>query len=321
MAIFLAAIVALWRQPSSERRNEMVLLCAIALLAAYILQNQTGFDSVVSLFSWFVLLAFIQFTTTAASHDERLTPVTHTRRRTQSILAALALPAGLWFFVLQPLIGFLSLSASVQASTIDDHLTSYDRAVNLSRAGIHYRRSYMAYETTSTLWYLAGVNQSPYPNAIRAELELAKSALQDTLAHTPNYLRASLMLARVYQVESHLFRPLALEEAQAVLKEAIASNPHNPLPLWAMASVLIQQGNAREALEQAQMAFELNPDNPKAHTNRLLAAVFLKDQTLLSSLMQESLERFPNATQDFQMVASLDTASTNLAALDLFYSF
>lgn len=196
---------------------------------------------------------------------------------------------------------------------------SCDKLVSGSQAGLAYRQSYIAYETSSRLWYATRKDIADEYAADKAEIEMAKNALLETIKTTPNYLRASLMLARVYQIEHRLFRSDALVDAQQILEESIKLNPNNPLPLWALASVLLENGNAQEALAQTQIAFDLNPDDPKAHLTRLIAARFASDETLVNAFLQESLQQIPNQSVDLQAIVEMNTQTQSLTALEMFY--
>jgi len=324
LGVFAMAVRSVWRRRFLEPSQEAISITLLCLLAAYLIQNQTGFDSVVSLLFWVITLAFINWRTDE-KNQALLTPIPKSnlnpsrRAFVLPVFATLFLPVGLLYFVAQPTIGFQSLSSSVQSQTIQTRLQAYERAINVSQAGLPYRRSYMAYETSSKFWYASRQNVGGEYAAVKAEIKMAKDALMDTINRTPNYLRASLMLARIYQVESRLIRSSALEDAQTVLEKAIALNLNNPLPRWALASVLIERGKHEEAFTQTQEAFDLNPDDPKAHLARLVTAKFTLDESLQQLLFQESVAQMPDLTDDLQAIISMNPDAQLLAALDSFY--
>ncbi len=324
LGVFAAAALSLWKCRFLEPSQEATTIVLTCLLAAYFIQNQTGFDSVVSLLCWVIVLAFIEWKTSDGNGTELL-PISETnnlsskRTRTLPVLATAMLPVGLWYFVIQPALGFQGLSSSVQAQTVEARLRAYERAVNVSQAGLPYRRSYMAHQTSSNLWYASRQSVGGEYAAVKAEIQMAKRALVDTIDRTSNYLRAYLMLARVYQVESRLIEPSAIEDAQVILEKAVTLNPNNPLPKWALASVLIERGKTYDAIAQTQTAFDLNPNDPKAHTLRLIAAKFALDDSLAQTFFQESLSQLPELTNDLQDIISMNPDVPLLEALNSFY--
>lgn len=321
LGVFAVSIFTLWKRRFSNRSEEAITIIVLCLLSAYLVQNLTGFDSIVSLWFWFMLLAFVNWRDDLAKFDETTTSATTVskKRRRIAILATLLLPVGFWYFVVEPFIGFKALSDSVQAQTIEDRLIAYQQAVWGSQAGLAYRRSYIAYETSSRLWYATRKDIADEYAADKAEIEMAKNALLETIKTTPNYLRASLMLARVYQIEHRLFRSDALVKAQQILEEAVQQNPNNPLPRWALTSILIENGNTQEALKQTQLAYDLNPDDPKAHLARLVAAKFARDEMLVQTYLEQSMQRSPTLTNELQSLALMNTATQLLVMLDSFY--
>jgi O-antigen ligase len=322
LAIFLTIAVVLLRQKSRNKNHQLTSLLVLALMAAYLVQNQTGFDSNISLLAWIVLLAYVQWLVTpnmAYVDAKSINPLSQKKSWILPCAMTLALPFSLWFLVRNPLIGFSALSSSVQAQTYEERLQAYDKAIHVSPAGLAYRRSYMANETASNLWYATIPSLGDAQTTALQEIRSAKQALNETLENKPIYLRASLMLARIYQVEGRLFRQQALEDASHMLERTIAIHPRNPLPLWAMASVLIEQNELEKAFARTQEAFELNPDDPNAHVTRLVAAKFLGDDQLLEELFKESSQQFPELTQTLASIVQMNLDSQAAEALDLFY--
>lgn len=316
LLIFVVTIKALWKKQSTNAENRKIGITLIALLVAYFVQNLTGFDSTVSLFLWVVVLAFCHWFT-SSGHAEKAPPQQHPIAF--MIGSGILFMFGITFFVARPAIGFLGPSASSKAASVEDRLVAYNRAVNISPAGLDYRRSFMAFETSATLWYASTGTLKQSSEAARQEISMAQSALLNTMARRPNDLRAQLMLARLYQVESRLFRPTAIDDAKKTLMKANDLNPRNPQPLWALTSVLLEQNDIEQALTAVKSAFDLNPDDPKAHIARLTATVFTGDKEQIKKNTDESSTLFPHLSETLQSIASADPIAHRLQLLTIFY--
>lgn len=316
IGVFVATIVALWRRRVLSLAEDAITVTLISLLVAYFVQNLTGFDSLVSLWMWIVVLAFSYWWTL----PQAVVGIMPSKRHLlPMILTGLWLPLAIFTFVVQPAIGFLGPAMSQKSTDIEERLFWYDRAVNLSPAGRNYRRSFMAFNTSAALWYATPQALGSSASAAQRELAIAQTALRDTLERTSNDLRAQLTLARLYQVESRLWRPEALEDARKTLERAVELNPRNPQPLWALTAVLLEQGDREGAITTVSLAFDLNPDHEQAHIARAAAAAFAGENDLLQQFTYESSTRFPDLAAKLQPILTADPVVQRLQLLAVFY--
>lgn len=316
LAVFIVAMVALWRRRSASLNEDAITVSLISLLVAYFVQNLTGFDSLVSLWMWVIVLAFSYWWGTQHKTIDN-TPAR--RHLLPIVLMGMLLPLAITFFVVRPAMGFLGPSMAQKSTNVEERLFWYDRAVNLSSAGRDYRRSYMAFQTSAALWYATQQTLGDSASHAQNEMTTAQTALRDTIDHTSNDLRAQLTLARLYQVESRIWRPDALMDARSTLERAVDLNPRNPQPLWALTAVLLEQGEGEDALTAVSRAFDLNPDHEQAHIARAAAAVFAGESKLLQQFVKESSARFPALAPKLQPILIADPIAQRLQLLAVFY--
>ena len=177
----------------------------------------------------------------------------------------------------------------------------------------------MAWETGTALWYATPQTLGSSASDAQREITLSQTALLDTIARTDNDLRAHLTLARLYQVESRLWRDDALQDARSTLERAVELNPRNPQPLWALTSVMLEQGDADAALAIVSRAYELNPDDRQAHIARAAAAAYISNRDLLQTFVDESFTHFPDLSPMLAPVLTADPITQRLQLLAIFY--
>ncbi|MBI4435308.1 O-antigen ligase family protein [Candidatus Uhrbacteria bacterium] len=313
-----APVFVLWRRYASGDIPRTSPIFVTTLLAMYVAQNLTGFDSIPSLLFWFLVLGFAQ-----SSVEGRL-PVGHPRvlKRRQvaipiitTVLAMCVFPA----LVLVPWQGFRAVYASIDAPNMQEHLAQYETAVTVSNVGLNYRRSFMTHKTNALLWYTPRSSVEQVATSVSQELALAREALQDTISRSPWSLGAYLQLGRLYQIEGRFFRSEAFEQGELVLRRAMAVSPNNPHPAWALASVLLEQGRVEEAVELTQAVLDRDPRVLKAHTARAVAVKFLGDDERLQQVAQESADEYQELLGQLQYIVTTDLETEYLRFLGHFY--
>ena len=82
-----------------------------------------------------------------------------------------------------------------------------------------------------------------------------------------NYLKKVIAESQYYgQLSTYYFKLGRFEEAEKSLREACRLNPADGIARYNLALLLIQRGDIEAALEQLQIALEINPDDADAGT-------------------------------------------------------
>lgn len=85
----------------------------------------------------------------------------------------------------------------------------------------------------------------------------ARGLFESVLKYTPGFIEALVGLARIARIENKL------DEARELLLRAIEADPKDPFIFTALARVEIKAGNFDRAIELAEKAVRLEPDNLK----------------------------------------------------------
>lgn len=314
-AVFIVTLRLLWKSFCARKIDDIPAIFVTSTLAAYVVQNLTGFDSIVSLYAWFVLLAFSHFLLTS---DEQ----PHVTRKTIIWIPALVLvivPFLFSFFVVKPAVAFWSIAAAQDAPSMEERLKLFERAAGVSSAGLAYRRGYLAHQTNVILWHTQPESFARARSAVLIEIAIAKEGLKDTLERLPSELSSLIELGRLYQVEGRFEDASSFARAEEVLKEAMRLHPLNPNAAWALASVFLEQGKVEEAVALTQEVLDRDPSVFKAHTAHLVAVKFLRDDSLLLQTAQASADAIPSIAGQLQFIVSEDIDIQRFLFLGHFY--
>ncbi len=295
LSIFALTLWTLWR----SRFSGVIPLIVICALAGSLVQNLTGFDDGVTLLFWILLLSYAGLGESAHSPIKPV-PVWF------PMVATVVLPFGLFFSVIQPVLGNLAVDQVLLAQTSQERLSLYERAVNGSLLGIDMRRWYLARQTAGKVWKDMLSDPSQDNTEFLAELSLSETALVDTTSRAPNDLIALLHLGLLYHTEARFFNSAKFQDAETVLKKAIDLNPRNPHPLWALAAVFLDQSRIEEAVALTQAAVDLDPSVLESQIQRLIAVKFLGDQELFLRYANEAYALSSSLEDQIRLISNAD---------------
>ena len=102
------------------------------------------------------------------------------------------------------------------------------------------------------------------------------------------------------------------DEAAAMLRSAMASEPDDPRPRALLAAALIDHRRFRDGLREADRALGVAPDNATCHRVRAYALLELKRQRPALEAVTESLRLDPQASESFVVLAEIQLAMRNV---------
>lgn len=313
--VFAVTIILLWRAFRRGAVNDVSAIFVTTILVSYFVQNLTGFDSILSIFAWFVILAFAHFLLT----DGKMPRVCNRTILWIPSLVFIVFPFLFTFFVVRPVLAFTSIVATEKASSMDEHLKLYERAATVSSVGLAYRRAYLAHMTNVRLWHTPSVSFTRVREAAMTEIGIAERGLTDTLRRLPADLSSLIELGRLLQVEGRFVDASLYARAEEVLRQAVRLHPLNPNAAWPLASVLLEQGKVEEAVALTKAVLDREPRVLKAHTAHLVAVKFLRDDDLLIQTARQSAEAIPGLFGQLQYIVSEDFDERRLLFLGHFY--
>ena len=300
LSVFFVAMYGVWK----KRSVEVVVVGSV--LAAYFVQNLTILDTSTIMMAWVFFLAFAGSASTKEFDNE---PSGRKGKSSSIVLPALVSTIGIFtfiFFVVHPVLGNMAIKQTIESTSVDERLASYERAANLSPQGIDFRRIYLANQTAAMLWNVPANGEGINRDFLNAEVTLIEKAVNETLAESPNYLRGNLELAYVLQGGSHSLDSAMLDRAEELMVEAVENNPLHPQAHWALASVYLDQGRVEEAIELARYVKTITPDLSRSQVFYMITVLFSGDREALELAAQEALVLFPAIQGDVQALLLAD---------------
>lgn len=298
-----------------KHTTEFVMVASI--LAAYIVQNLTILDMSSGLFLFVLTIAF------ASSLSDKHVSVRVFSKKMPVLIPVLISVIFVYTFtvsVIHPVQGNYAVAQTAFAVTADVRLAAYERASTLSEVGLDFRRVYLANKTAQFVWSLSPESITPENNiSIRAELALMEDGLRKTLEASPNYLRASLELARTLQGASYVFDSQMLDRAQVILEQALEINPEHPMVHWSLASIYIDQGMIDEAVELTARVVELSPGMERSHLFHMIPLLFQGDMEALEEVGRAAVALDPDLQADVFALMNADPERHRKSLLSLLY--
>ena len=286
VSLFVVAVLKLWRATKRGAISPAVFALFTSVLAAYVVQGLTVFDTLSSTLSWLVLLGFIA--TIDVRPVQSISDGHRGRRLAIAIVATILLPFTFYWFVVTPALGNKATWDVKAATLLSQRLTAYEKAVSVSRQGIDLRRSFLAAQTATFILDLTDEQISLSQNLLQKEIILSEQGLLHTIEQHPFFLRAYLDLGFLYQVWARSFDIEKIINAEEILLRAVERFPRNQLPYWALTGIYIDQGKQQDALGLAAQALNLDP-NVRMSILRYLLTLKLTNQV---DLAYEQLEEY-----------------------------
>ncbi len=294
LSIFFFVLLGMFRAVRTSRLEPLTAAAITSALAAYFIQNLTILDIPIVLTIWVLTLALVEtMTKNEAQEDDKrgveaprwliLVPVVTT------IVVYMAFNS-----VLAPSIkGVAAVVDANNATTGQERITAYNTALTQGYIGIDARRAYLANQSGTVVWSIDAPTLEQILPLVVLEIDSATSALQDTIDHSPNPLRAYLEMGLLYHVKAREIDPLAFQQAEEVLQTAIDQNPFHPQAYWELSSVYLDQGKVEEALALTSYIREISPEVSNAHLFHVIALAFSDDQDALEEAIDQALEAHP----------------------------
>ena len=261
LLIFFASFYVLWKGFFAKKVGFAQAGVFMALFCAYLLQNLTVFDMVVSYLMWFVCLGFIASLYANVSEDQKIWPQPLQLRKI--LLPAAAGVICFIFFIMGPT---SSDYGAVQAASAPygspQGLTLYRDALESSPMGKYQIRLFFASQ-----WLQAISSKEISDKLNRAQVDemfsFIAGELEKSVSESPLDFQSQLELGRVYNNWGR-FDQSKLQLAEESIKKSIALSPNNQQAYWELAQTKIYQMQIDQAIGLARQAYSLYPQSDKA---------------------------------------------------------
>lgn len=322
LAIFVTALMTLWRSSLREKRSPITAAVVTTALAAYFIQNLAILDMTTSLLFWLLLIAYMSHAGEPRSSSEPSTTPLHRTTIVVPLIVTLALPLSFYLFLIQPMRGNAALVRLATDNTVERRLRDYQIATTLSPLGIDMRRAFAANQTQQDLWQVPIEDFQNIASYAEAELAMAQKGLLQNIERRTNQLRLLISLGIIYHTHAHFLDQDSFRGAEAILAQAMKQYPNHPQPKWTLTSIYLDQGRGEEALALTQSVIDNGTVSALALNYKLLVLRWIGDMEAFEQTAQTALETFPNLQTQIDGLRNpelLDSETKRQTFLTLFH--
>lgn len=301
LALFAAAIVAIWRSRAHEKDlyflfSDKVLLTA--LLIAYFIHNLFVFDSLTSYILFFGVLAFVSI------HDKNVlaSPTFEKPIKNEGYLMAgnviivIVGAVSLYYFTIAPYVSGKTLikalsyqsyasraTGRASADTYQASLDAFSKALSYDNVtGASEAREQLIQGTSNALLSTGATDtiKSEYLEKLRVEM---KKQLETTPPDTRHYLLYGSFLARLGGSASTTeFASQGIEN----LKKAVELSPRKQSALFELGAAYINSRQYKEAVQPFKKAFDEEPGFDNARFFYGLSLVYAGDNKAAEEILK-----------------------------------
>lgn len=275
--LFLVAIRTLW---GLRKKRDEVLPAAVllALLGGYLVQSLVSLDVAITLLFFIITLALIQ----SLNPTSRWTgmPPAHVRSAVLFI-APILFVAGFLVFVVQPVRASNAAERHKEATSMAEEITWYEIAQDASSYGQRLRATHIAFDVLVWLNTEGASVAESNPAFVQEATKRAQRTIEQQITRTGFDPRLYSLLGSLYQMEGRFFDAQVYEQARRILQEGMSKHPINPMPHWAMVSVLLEVGEIQPARDLTEKILQRAPNNPEAQYNRSIVEKFVSGAAAL----------------------------------------
>ncbi|MDD5144804.1 MAG: O-antigen ligase family protein [Candidatus Pacebacteria bacterium] len=291
LAIFGVAILGLWRLAlkTPGRKNVLLPLIMIVLLAAYFAQDIWVFDMISSYMIFFLALSFagflLSYKENNLSFQEDANSGTVEQKPFNPFLGAsiifLAL-AAIYYGSFKPAMASNYIVKGV-SSSLEDSIGYYQKAISVSAIGL----------AEGAEQFSRKVSDSSYNNQggekLLENFDLAAETMKKAIKNNSQDFRFYLILGRQY-VDSYNVgrRPQDFQEAKYYLSKAQELSPNNQQVYWVLSQLSSMEGDAEGAVGYMQKAVDLEPRYVLANWYLAMAYKFVGDYEKASEIIENA---------------------------------
>ncbi len=263
LGMFVAAIFVLWRGYFQNKFGFAEAGVFTSLLAAYFLQNLTVFDMTASYLMFFSCLGFAAFCDNPKKENNSdLAKSIYFKKF--PVIAIIVVAAICFFnFVLGPLAADRNVILAAKSPFgSEQRLDYYKKTFAASPMGKYQIRLFFARMWLEKLEDKDAIAKMDKEQII-AEFEFIADQLEKSVDDSPLDFKSRLKLGELYNAWS-LFDRSKIVDAEIALRKAMRLAPDNQLSYWHLAQNMLYQSRVDEAMELAQAAYDLYPQNAQA---------------------------------------------------------
>lgn len=288
-SLYLVLLVSLFFVLLKTKKREDAVLASILItyFFVHLLELQTAFDTTISapMFALMVALSIYVFNNT--QQELGIGRKIYLKPLTQKVVGSIVLVYFTWslFFGVFPFWSVQAVNGELRTvGSAEKRIPLYEKLFNtkFDKAGVLWKTSI---DFQKGIADNPSIIQDPEKAAfLIQELDVITKAYEDYTTENPHNLRTRFNLADVY-IYQMLFGVDRLDDAEAILDEALLISDKHPQPYWMKAVIYLYRQDFEEARKYVLKAKEMNKD--------------VLETQRLERYIENSIKTFPEITLYF----------------------
>lgn len=325
ISIFLASA---WYLFKKHKKDMILFVTMVPLLAAYLIQNATVFDMVSSILVFYLALSFIN----SYNEEEESQPINFGTAEVMKLVGIILIFLFcLNVFVIRGYAGSRSVinmivsyqaygskdSRAVErldkvygenhrytnkytAEDVQKRMAYFENVVEAANYGKHQNRDFLSdifiKSTTNDIQQIPQIENEEVRNIIirgvHDEYLYWVNKCKQSVEESPYDYRAQLRYARIASIYIARFKPENALDVDGLFVRAEELSPNNPNTYWMWAQMYLDMGDKQKALEITERAIDIAPQVPRSYTTVLDLAKELYDYPLIEEVKQKAITAF-----------------------------
>jgi len=177
-------------------------------------------------------------------------------------------------------------------------MLAYKQALNSSPMGKYQNRTYLAVDL---------INKSQKgENHSQEEFDLIIGELEKSIKSSPLDYYSYLILGKLYNSYTVIFKQNKIERAEEVLETAVRLAPTKQNAYWELSKSKAMLGKNDEAIILAEKAVELEPRVPYSHLHLVNLAKIIGDNNLVIQKAEEAIKILPELEPQLRVILGIN---------------
>jgi len=288
--IGLVLISLIRKAQNGDNKERVTAALLFGLMVSYLLQLSSAFDTVISVFAFFVTLAVI-FVFCFGPVDRKEERKNKKYLENIVIVALVVIAILIVYHFSYKVVKKSNMIRKIHTMTIEERLASFEKVMDISPIGQVENESQYIDITTSGY----KKNWNTYPEEVRVKVRRnIEFLLGYSVKKSDQYpwdFRWALLASKV---SSLLFdvsispNPKLLEDAKKYAMRAISISPQNHMGYLTMVEIFLLENKPERAMKFVDMSIGLNPSVPEFHSLAVYVAKLMKNLKLAEEKIREA---------------------------------
>ena len=301
LSIFVSCFYLLWKNYFEKKIVFWTAAIPTAILVAHFTQNLTVFDMPASFLMLFLVFGFIGVSTFSKKQSQTKISVSNSHTGLTVFIVSILFFFCFSNFVIKPAKVGKGLIKVAMARNTEEKMLAYEQTLDSSPIGKYQSRAYLAVDLMNKSQ--KGENHS------QEEFDLIIGELEKSIKSSPLDYYSYLILGKLYNSYTVIFKQNKIERAEEVLETAVRLAPTKQNAYWELSKSKAMLGKNDEAIILAEKAVELEPRVPYSHLYIVNLAKMINEKDLAIKKAEEAINIIPELEPQLKSILGISEST------------